>query len=291
MWKKTVRQNRLPGSLSVWLLAFLFTYLLLAPAFANPVAPGPVHSYFPKDSSSQLSIDYALLLSEAAAPHISLSGSAKRTVEKYIRKNRESLESISKRCTDYFRTIGTIFKERGLPEQLKYLAVVESDLKSTAVSHCGAVGVWQLMPETARNFGLKVGRHNDERRHLYKSTVAVAKYLQCLYKDFGDWLLVMAAYNGGAGSVHAAIKKSGSRNYYVLQHYLHAETKGHVQHFIATHYFFEGAGSVATLTKAEAARHLQNISDYLSKRTCEIEQAAAAALPDQTVRVETEKKF
>jgi membrane-bound lytic murein transglycosylase D len=107
------------------------------------------------------------------------------------------------------------------------------------------------MPETAHILGLKISRKNDERTHLRKSTVAAAKYLRDLYAEFGDWLLVMAAYNGGPAPVNAAIKKSGSRNFYNLQYFLPAESREHVKKYIATHYYFEGKAGVTTLTKIE----------------------------------------
>ncbi|MDB5197467.1 MAG: lytic transglycosylase protein [Flaviaesturariibacter sp.] len=214
-----------------------------------------------------------MFLAEPGAPKISLSQKSQRMVDQFVEQNEEALEKITKKSAPYFQTIEALFRKQGIPTQLKYLAVVESGLKTNAVSSCGAMGVWQLMPETARNYGLKINRHSDERKHFYKSTVAAAKYLGNLYAEFGDWLLVVAAYNGGSGSVHNAIKKCGSRNYYVMHRYLPAETKAHVEHFIATHYYFEGKGSVVTLTKAEAGKHVQKVSDYLSKRTCEVEQA------------------
>jgi membrane-bound lytic murein transglycosylase D len=101
------------------------------------------------------------------------------------------------------------------------------------------------MPTTAREIGLKINGKYDERTHFYKSTVAAAKYLKSLYGYFGDWLLVLAAYNSGPGTVFKAIHKSGTRNFWALQAFLPAESRGHVKRFIATHYFFEEQGSVS----------------------------------------------
>ena len=119
------------------------------------------------------------------------------------------------------------------------------------MSWAGAVGPWQFMPQTARLYGLTVNKKKDERRDYKKSTHAAAKYLNDLYEIYNDWLLVVAAYNCGAGNVNAAIRKSGSRDFWNLQYYLPKESRNHVKKFIATHYIMEGDGGTTTLTKKE----------------------------------------
>jgi membrane-bound lytic murein transglycosylase D len=188
----------------------------------------------------------------AAAPKARLNATAKTYVAQYLKRNTEELQEVKERSDQYFRIIESIFKKNDLPVELKYLAVIESGLKKNAVSRVGAVGPWQFMSRTARGLGLKVTAKYDERKHFYKSTVAAARYLKDLYAVYGDWLLVIAAYNSGPGYVNAAIKKSGSRNFWRLQNYLPNETRHHVKRFIGAHYFFEGVGSEVTLTKAEA---------------------------------------
>jgi membrane-bound lytic murein transglycosylase D len=165
-----------------------------------------------------------------------------------------------------------IFEQHGLPIELKYLAVIESKLKSSAVSYAGAVGPWQFMAATAKGYGLKVSKSRDERRDYYKSTHAAAKYLKYLYNEFGDWLLVIAAYNGGPGYVYNAIKKSKSRNFWELQNYLPAETRNHVKKFISTHYILEGQGGICTLTKAEATEQIGSLAGYLLNRNLTAEE-------------------
>src|SRR4030095_13562581 len=152
----------------------------------------------------------------------------------------------------YFDMIHAVLTYHGLPRELKYLAVIESYLKTYAVSWAGAVGPWQFMPETGRRMGLKVNAYTDERTDYFKSTHAAAKYLGELYNIYNDWLLVIAAYNGGPGNVDVAIKKSKSKNFWDLQHFLPAESRDHVKKFIATHYIMEGDGGITTLTKDEA---------------------------------------
>ena len=146
----------------------------------------------------------------------------------------------------YFNLIESILMQYGLPRELKYIAVIESNLSTAATSYKGAGGPWQFMPGTARQFGLTVNGYYDERRDYTKSTHAAARYLLTLYRQLHDWLLVMAAYNGGPGRVYSAIKKSGSRNFWSLQYYLPAESRTYVKRFIATHYIMEGSGGVTT---------------------------------------------
>ena len=143
-------------------------------------------------------------------------------------------------ATPYFGFIDNVFSQYGLPRELKYLAVIESHLSTGATSWVGAAGPWQFMPYTAREYGLLVNGVYDERRDYLKSTHAAARYLLSLYKQTHDWLLVIAAYNGGPGRVFSAIKRSGSRNFWALQYYLPEESRNHVKKFIATHYIMEG---------------------------------------------------
>lgn len=160
-------------------------------------------------------------------------------MEGYLKAHKDYLERLKTTGVPYFNLIDGILSKYGLPRELKYLAVIESDLKSSALSVAGARGPWQFMVGTARNYGLRVNSQVDERTDYVKSTNAAAKYLLALYKDFNDWLLVIAAYNGGPGRVYSAIRRSGSRNFWTLQYYLPEESRDHVKKFIATHYVME----------------------------------------------------
>ncbi len=159
----------------------------------------------------------------------------------------------------YFKIYDKILSENGLPVELKYLSVIESHLQSDLVSSAGAVGPWQLMPDEAVRFGLRMGGGYDERTDFYKSTEVAAKLLKNMYNEFGDWLLVIAAYNAGEGGVKRAIAKAGSSNFYDLQYYLPAETRNHVKKYIATHFIFEGGGGITTMTAAETKEYQQNL--------------------------------
>ncbi|MBS1598978.1 MAG: lytic transglycosylase domain-containing protein [Bacteroidetes bacterium] len=187
-------------------------------------------------------------------------------VQDYFVKNGKDLQDMKDWGRPYFNLIDGILSQYGLPTELKYLAVIESNLKPTALSWVGAVGPWQLMPATARILGLRVSRKHDERTNYYKSTRAAAIYLRDLYSELGDWLLVIAAYNGGTANVYKAIKRSHSRNFWDLQYYLPTESRNHVKKFIGTHYVFEGQGGVTTLTKDEATQQLSGSSMYVFNR-------------------------
>jgi membrane-bound lytic murein transglycosylase D len=188
-------------------------------------------------------------LSNTAGPR--LNPRAVSFVEDYIEKNSKDLSEMKDWGKPYFNVMDAILISHNLPKELKYLAVIESRLHTSAVSWAGAVGPWQLMPSTARVLGLKVSRKKDERTNYIKSTHAAARYLVDLYDQFGDWLLVIAAYNGGPANVLKAIRKSGSTNFWDLQYFLPAESRNHVKKFIGTHYIFEGQGGLTTLTKKE----------------------------------------
>ncbi len=205
---------------------------------------------------------------------VKLNPKAISFVQGYIKKESSDLNKMKSWGRPYFDVMDNILTRYGLPVELKYLSVIESQLKSYAVSWAGAVGPWQFMPATARLMGLRVSRYTDERTDFHKSTHAAARYLNDLFRIYGDWLLVIAAYNGGPGRVDAAIRKSGSRNFWNLQYYLPAESRKHVKKFIATHYIMEGDGSVTTQTKNEAADHLLLKDDEPTTSTLEAIQVS-----------------
>lgn len=168
---------------------------------------------------------------------------AENYMQDYLKMHGKYLLQLKSNSLSYFNYIDGILSQYGLPKELKYLAVIESNLKSNALSVAGARGPWQFMDYTARDFGLQVNHYVDDRTDYYKSTNAAARYLLSLYKDLKDWLLVIAAYNGGPGRVYSAIRKSGSRNFWNLQYYLPEESRNHVKKFIATHYIMEASNS------------------------------------------------
>lgn len=182
-----------------------------------------------------------------------LNAQAISFVADYMQRFGPGLQRMKSWARPQFDMMDGVLKQHGLPVELKYLAVIESRLQPFAVSWAGAVGPWQFMEGTGRMMGLRIGPTIDERTDFFKSTHAAARYLNQLYRQYGDWLLVIAAYNCGPGGVQSAIRRSGSRNFWNLQYHLPEESRLHVKKFIATHYIMEGDGGETTLTRSETA--------------------------------------
>jgi membrane-bound lytic murein transglycosylase D len=160
-------------------------------------------------------------------------------IQSYMDKQGTELKKMKTWAKPYFNLYDEILIANGVPVELKYLSVIESHLSSNLTSWAGAVGPWQIMPEEATRLGLKT-TPIDERTDYHKSTQAAATILKELYAQFGDWLLVVAAYNGGAGRVKQAIQKKGSKDFWQIEYELPLETRNHVKKFIATYYVFDG---------------------------------------------------
>lgn len=136
----------------------------------------------------------------------------------------------------YFPIYEKIFREAGIPEEIKYLSIVESKLDPFAVSRVGATGPWQFMPATAKTYGLIMNNDVDERRDPIKACYAAAAYLKDAYMEFGDWLLAIASYNCGKSNVERAVEKSGALDFWAIRQYLPTETRNYVPAFIAMSY-------------------------------------------------------
>ena len=127
------------------------------------------------------------------------------------------LDLLRKRIDTVFPVIEPILEKHGIPDDFLYVAVAESSLNGRAVSRVGAAGYWQLMPGTARDLGLKVGKRIDERFNLEKATEAACRYINQLYTKFGSWSLVAAAYNAGPGYVNNQLTRYNQRDYYQMK--------------------------------------------------------------------------
>lgn len=196
---------------------------------------------FPLDSVPNFSDSiYSARLSklDAESPFDLIYNNAVRSyIEMYAVRKRGMVQRMLGMSQLYFPMIEEILDRKKIPLELKYLAIVESALNPTARSRAGAMGLWQFMYGTGKMMGLKTSSYVDERCDPIKSTEAACDYIQFLYDMFGDWQMVLAAYNGGPGTVSKAIRRSGGKTtYWEIRPYLPRETQGYVPAFIAVNY-------------------------------------------------------
>lgn len=197
------------------------------------------------DGVTLTSAEIAALKSTAQVDKkLSDKGMADVTVQykHYVRKGRVTIERSAKRAEKYLSHSRKVFKQRDLPEELAYLAIIESGYNPVVVSPAGAAGAWQFMPFTGTKYGLEQDWWMDERRDPYKSAEAAADYLHKLYGDFKDWHLAVAAYNAGEGKIGRALDKTGAVTFFKLTEKNHTleekaqlrdETKQYVPRFLA----------------------------------------------------------
>lgn len=160
----------------------------------------------------------------------------------FLRKGRNGMCSVSKRSEQYLAYARQVFREKGMPEELANLAIIESGYRPDAVSKAGAAGAWQFMPGTGVKYGLIQDSWQDERLDPYKATEAAAEYLQTLYSYFGDWPTAIAAYNAGEGKMSRALAGTGGKDFFEAKERNHLldektqlreETKQYVPKFLA----------------------------------------------------------
>lgn len=161
----------------------------------------------------------------------------KAFVDYFTIRNRPYTKGIIEKRNLFFPIFEELLAEYDLPDELKYLSIIESGLNPNAISRVGAGGLWQFMPATGKMYRLKQSWYIDERMDPYKSTEAACKYLKQLYNMFGDWELALAAYNTGPGNVRRAIRRSGyKRSFWEVYRYLPRETRSYVPQFVAMIY-------------------------------------------------------
>lgn len=176
-------------------------------------------------------------LNEASPVQLDFNDIVKRYIDVYSVRHRDKTARILGLSEIYFPIFEEYLDKYDLPLELKYIAVIESALNPKARSRSGATGLWQFMYHASRMFDLKISSYVDERMDPVKSTDAACKYLQYLYRIFGDWQLAIAAYNGGPGVVRDAIKASGGKtNFWEIAAYLPEQTRTYVPAFIAVNY-------------------------------------------------------
>jgi membrane-bound lytic murein transglycosylase D len=155
----------------------------------------------------------------------------------YLMRQPESFfESLHKRMQLYFPIFEEVLDRYSLPQELKYVSIIESNLNPNAQSWCGAMGLWQFMPYTGRSMGMRIDYSIDERKSIIYATEKACEFLGGSFKSFNDWLLAISSYNCGPGNVKRAIARAGTNDFWKLRYYLPKETQGYVPKFIATAY-------------------------------------------------------
>ena len=191
----------------------------------------------------------------------------RRYIDMYLGRPRQmaALKRLSEYYFPYFENQLALY---GIPQELKYLAVIESALNAKIYSRVGAAGLWQFMPSTGKHYGLEVNSLIDERLDPYKSTVAACKMLRSLYRVYGDWNLAIASYNCGPGNVNRAIHRSGGKNdFWSIYPWLPAETRGYLPCFIAATFVLSYADEFGfcpdTLAEENKLVHKQQLMPLL----------------------------
>jgi membrane-bound lytic murein transglycosylase D len=224
-------------NLAVATLAVIVQSFVAMPSYAQNVEMG---------EAVEFKEEIPIISDELIADRLScLEKDVKLTYNKKIRgfidyftvRNRRYTVVMERRKNLYFPIFEEALKRHNMPDELKYLSIVESGLNPKAISKAGAAGLWQFMPSTGKSYKLNQDAFIDERLDPYKSTDAACVYLKDLYRMFGDWQLALASYNCGPGNVRRAIRKSGYKDgFWGVYDHLPQETRGYVPQFIAVTY-------------------------------------------------------
>lgn len=194
-----------------------------------------VYDYIPRPTEGLVAQRFSCLNSQMP---LTLNERVHEFVDFFTIRRREYTMRMLAKKNIYFPIFEKYLAAYGLPDELKYLSIIESALNPRAISRAGAGGLWQFMPATGRMYGLKQNAFIDERFDPEKATEAACKYLKSLYNFFGgDWELALAAYNCGPGNIQKAIRRSGGkRNFWAIYNLLPKETRAYVPIFTAVVY-------------------------------------------------------
>ena len=199
--------------------------------------------------SINLFYDRLEILNAKSPMDLSHNDKVQTFIDSYLGKNKALISKMQGLKELYFPLFESILDQYNLPLELKYLAIVESALNPKAKSYSGATGLWQFMYLTGKEYGLDVTSYSDDRQDPIKSTKAACEYFIKLYDSFGDWNLVLAAYNGGPGYLQRKITTLGTDKFWDLYPYLRTETRNYIPTFIAVNYAMEFAEEHDIVTK------------------------------------------
>lgn len=196
-----------------------------------------VYDFAPDEPDSVIEARISTLNTDTNNISVVFNDKVRTFIDYFSIRKRDYSRLMLQREDTYFPIFEFYLKKYGLPDNLKYLTVVESGINPTAKSRAGALGLWQFMPSTGKMFQLDYDFYVDERMDPYKATDAACRYLKELHRMFDDWELALAAYNCGPGNVRRAIRKSGyKKTFWEIYAYLPRETRSYVPQFMAVNY-------------------------------------------------------
>lgn len=219
--------------LSFWVLCGLLGSSLQAQVIDN-TSPANHFDYIPDFTYDEIA-DRIQCIEKEIPLHF--NDRVKSFIDYFTIRDRAYTRGILERVDLFFPIFEAYLAKHNLPDELKYLAIVESGLNPAAISRAGAGGLWQFMPSTGRMFGLQKDWYVDDRMDPFAATEAACLYLKDLYRQFNDWELALAAYNTGPGNVRRAIRRSGyKKSFWEIYQYLPRETRSYVPQFVAIAY-------------------------------------------------------
>ena len=166
-------------------------------------------------------------------PELELNDDIKRELNYYLKQDRKFILYALNNRVKFEPMIRKVFEDNGVPGELAIVALIESMYNPDAVSRSGATGMWQFMKSTGELYGLTVNLLEDQRKDPVLSTIAAAKHLKDLYETYNDWLLALAAYNAGTGTVNRTIGRAGSNNFWGIKNLFREQTRRYVAKFVA----------------------------------------------------------
>ncbi len=214
--------------------------------------------------STHLTMDSTTQVTESTTPEVPEAvtfAGEKLVLDRYDKREKMDRELMSfsfmhtnshlilKRANRFFPIIEPLLQKNNVPDDLKYLMVIESSMNLLARSHAGAAGLWQFMPATGREYGLEVNKNIDERYHIEKSTTAACKYLKEAYSKYGSWLAAAASYNGGKNRITTELNRQGVDE--ITDLWLVEETSRYIYRLIAAKLFFENPQQFGIYLKKE----------------------------------------
>ena len=204
---------------------------------------------------------------DAKSPfNIQYNPAVENVIKSFLKNRKKSFERLMAISEYYFPMFEDALAKQNVPLEIKYLSIVESALNPKAVSRVGATGLWQFMYQTGKEYNLNVDSYVDERSDPLKSSKAATQYMTNMYRIFGDWELVLASYNSGAGNVAKAIRRSGGQqNYWNIRKYLPKETQGYVPAFLATMYIYEYHKEHGIVPNRAVVKHFETDTVMIKK--------------------------